>query len=73
MGIPTEIMLGDGTENKKKYYYYNQNNTYKEAKEKAKEIKKQHKKKGIKYFIMKSQEGWLLPVPKYILYINKKI
>lgn len=75
MGIPKTIEIGEGSNGKTQYYYWSEYDGYTEALYYAKRIKEDRSKTGmkIKYFILKSQEGWLLPVPKFILYLNKDL
>lgn len=75
MGIPKEIEINEGKNGKGKYYYWSEYDTYNESLYYAKKIKLERKMEGmkIKYFILKSQDGWFLPVPKYILYLNRSL
>lgn len=75
MGVPKEIEIKDGYNGKKKYYYWSEYETFAEALEYAKKIKSDRKAEGmkIKYFILESQEGWFLPIPKIVLYLNKDL
>lgn len=75
MGIPKQIEIGEGTNGKVKYYYWSEYDGFEEAKYYGKKIKDERAKEGtkVKYFILKSQDGWFLPVPKFILYLNKDL
>lgn len=75
MGIPKEIEIGEGTNGKVKYYYWSEYDGYAEALYYAKKVKEENRMRNnkIKYFILKSQDGWFLPVPKFILYLNKDL
>lgn len=74
MGIPKSIRINEGTNGKVEYYYWSEYDSWEEAKYYAKKIKEERKMEmKIKYFIMESQEGWFLPVPKFVLYLNKKL
>lgn len=75
MGIPKEIEINDGYNGKQKYYYWSEYETFAEAIYYAKKIKLDRKMEGIKikYFVLESQEGWFLPIPKFVLYLNKNL
>lgn len=51
----------------KKYYYYDTYDTWKEAYQEA----KYYKKKKNRYFILKTEIGYLFPQIKYKLYLDK--
>lgn len=75
MGVMKEIKIGDGINGQRTYYYWNEYESREEALYYAKKIKHERKqeKMNIKYFIIESKEGWFLPVPRYIVYLNKKL
>lgn len=75
MGIPREIEIGEGNNGKVKYYYWSEYDGYEEAIQYGKKIKEERRRENmkIKYFILKSQDGWFLPVPKFVLYLNKDL
>lgn len=72
-GVPKEIKINDGYNGKKTYYYWSEYDSFDEARFYAKKIKMERKEMKIRYFILESQEGWFLPVPKFVLYLNKKL
>lgn len=52
----------------RKYYLWDNFTTW----EKALKVAKYHKKKnGSRYFIIEVEEGWLYPVKRYYLYMDK--
>lgn len=75
MGIPKSIEINNGKEGKRKYYYWSEYDSFDEAVKYGKEIKEYRRKEGmqISYFVLESQEGWFLPIPKFVLYLNKKL
>lgn len=75
MGIPKIIKIGDGNNGKIDYYYWDEYDTHEEAVYYAKRIKEERKREGtkVKYFILETQDSWFLPVPKFIVYLNKKL
>ena len=74
MSIPYTIKINNGN-NKIIYYYWSEYESYEEALYYGKKIKEDRRKENmkIKYFILESQDSWFLPVPKFILYLNKKL
>ena len=76
MGIPNTIEIKDGKRNGKiKYYFWSDYNSWEEAEYYAKKIKEERRREGmkIKYFILEAQDSWFLPVPKFVLYLNKNL
>ena len=80
MGIPRVIVISSGKDevgNTKfeEYYYWSDYDTREEALHYAKKIKDERKKmkQKIRYFILKHQEGRFLPVPIFVLYLNRKL
>lgn len=70
MGIPKRIKISDGYYGQKEYYFWEEYETYEEAIYNARKMKITMK---VKYFIIESQDSWFLPVPKFVLYLNKKV
>lgn len=75
MGIPKTIRINDGNKGRITYYYWSDYDSYQEALYYAKRIKEERKMENmrLKHFILESQEGWFLPVPKFALYFSKKL
>ena len=76
MGIPRKIKIKDGNSNgKTTYYYWNEYETDEEATQCARRIKKERRQEGmkVKYFILETQDSWFLPVPRFVVYLNKKL
>lgn len=75
MGIPKKININNGYYGKNEYYYWSEYESKEEAYYYAKRIKEERRKEGmkIKYFVVESQEGWFLTVPKFVVYLNKDL
>jgi len=60
--------------NEQTFYYWSEYDSYEEALYYAKRIKKERKPEmNLKYYILETKKGMLLPVPKFVLYFNKKM
>lgn len=69
-----EITINEGSNGKTKYYYWDEYDSWEEAKQYGKRIKEERRKEmRIKYFIIETKDSWFLPVPKFILYLNKDL
>lgn len=56
------------------YYYWDSYNSWEEAIFYAKKMREDRKGEfHLKWFILEAQEGAILPVPKVILYLNRKL
>lgn len=74
MTSPNTIQIGNGKGKQQVFYYWSEYETYEEALYYAKRIKKERKPEmNLKYYILPAKEGRFLPVPKFILYFNKKM
>lgn len=74
MGVKKTITIKDGTNGKKEYYYWSEYDSYDEALHYAKRIKEERKgEMRIRHFIVETNEGRFLPVPKFVLYLNKNL
>ena len=74
MGVPKTININDGNNGKKEYYYWDQYDSWDEAVYYGKKIKEERKGElRIRYFVLQSEDSWFLPVPRFILYLNKKL
>ena len=73
MGIPKTIKIN--TKNgKKTYYYWDEYDSWDEAKFYGNKIKLERKSEmSVKYFVLEAEDSWFLPVPKFVLYLNRKL
>jgi len=68
-----KIRNGRG-KNEQTFYYWSEYDSYEEALYYAKKIKQERKPEmNLKYYILETKTGMLLPVPKFVLYFNKKL
>lgn len=74
MAVPKVIYIKEGKYGKVAYYYWDEYDNAEEARIVAKRIKEERRNEmKIKYYLLKSEDSWFLPVTKYVVYLNRNL